>query len=102
MPPKKHAVKGEPDFHFISDEKLKSFMDLTQQMIFSYKRYDKEKTKVLEEILKDLSWEDADRLSRSAIEELERQEKEGRSPDSPTPMLKKVPKVRKSPAKRKI
>lgn len=100
MPPKKYALKGEPDFHNISDDRLKSFMDLTQQMIFAYKHHDTEKTKVLEEIWKDLSWEDADRRARSAHEELNKQGV--KEVVDPAPLLKKVPKVRKSPAKRKI
>lgn len=102
MPPKKYAIKGEPDFHYISDERLKSFLDLIQQMIFAYKYHDKEKHEVLCAIWKDLSCEDADRLARSAIEELERQEREEKEGVKPAPLLKKVPKVRKSPAKRKI
>jgi len=100
MPPKKYALKGEPDFHNINDERLKSFMDLIQQMIFAYKIHDKDKVRVLEEIWKELSIEDADRCARSAVEELERQEREENEEVKPAPLLKKVPKVRKSPAKR--
>ena len=90
MPPKRrYAVKGEPDFHAISDERLKSFLDYTQQMIFSYKGLDDSKVKVLQEIWKDLSVEHTSRLcSMPEVKE------------SPAPMLKKVPKIRKSPAKR--
>lgn len=98
MPPKKYAIKGEPDFHNISDEKLKSFLDLAQQMIFAYKYHDAEKTEVLKSIWKDLSNEHTDRLCRSACEAIDK----GESSGTPAPMLKKVPKVRKSPAKRKI
>lgn len=95
MPPKKYAVKGEPDFHNVSDEKLKSFLDLTQQMIFAYTHYDDDKVKVLKSIWKDLNEEDSERQSNSACEALD-------DAETPVPMLKKVPKVRKSPAKRRI
>lgn len=91
MPPKKYALKGEPDFHTISDERLKSFLDCAQQMIFAYKGHDDEKVKVLQEIWKDLSVEHTERL--------------GNMPEvvqKPASLLKKVPKMRKSPAKRKI
>lgn len=89
MPPKKYALKGEPDFHTIGDERLKSFLDCAQQMIFCYKGHDDEKVKVLESIWKDLSVEHTERLCN--MPEVKA---------SPTPMLKKVPKIRKSPAKR--
>lgn len=102
MPPKKYAVKGEPDFHNINDERLRSYMDSIQQMMFAYKYHDAEKVKVLEDIWKELSWEDADRRARSAVEELERQEREEKEGVKPAPLLKKAPKMRKSPAKRKI
>ena len=96
MPPKKYAVKGEPDFHNISDEKLKSFLDLIQQMIFSYSLYDEEKTKVLESVWKDLSNEKVERYVVSISESIDRDE------GSPSSVLRISPKVRKSPAKRKI
>lgn len=89
-----YAIKGKPDFHTISDERLKSYLDLSQQMIFAYKYHDSEKTKVLEQIWKDISVECTDRLAKSAIESIE---KEG----SPATIMKKVPKIRKSPAKRR-
>ena len=96
MPPKKYAVKGEPDFHNISDEKLKSFLDLIQQMIFSYSLYDEEKTKVLESVWKDLSNEKVERYAVSISESIDRDE------GSLSSVLRIAPKVRKSPAKRKI
>ena len=96
MPPKRHAVKGEPDFHTVSDEKLKSFLDLTQSLIFSYENVDEGKVKVLEEIWKDLSCENTDRLANSSVAEQEV------SSGTPAHLLKKVPKIRKSPVKRNI
>lgn len=95
MPPKKYALKGEPDFHTISDERLKGFLDLAQQMIFAYKYHDKDKTKVLEEIWHDLSCEHVDRVAASAIEELSKQEES-------VATVKKVPKLRRSPVNRRI
>lgn len=91
VPPKKYALKGEPDFHHIGDERVKSFMDLTQELIFVYKGYSDEKVTVLQEIWKDLSVEHTERLC--SMPEVHR---------TPAPLLGKVPKVRKSPAKRKI
>lgn len=87
MPPKKYALKGEPDFHKLSDEKVKSFMDFSQQMIYAYKGHDDSKVKVLQEIWKDLSVEHTSRIAN--MPEV-----------SPAPALRKVPKIRKSPAKR--
>ena len=87
MPPKKYALKGEPDFHNLSDERVKSFLDLTQQMIFVYKHHDAEKVKVLESIWKDLSVEHTSRIAN--MPEVQK-----------SSVLKKVPKIRKSPAKR--
>ena len=98
MPPKKYAIKGEPDFHTISDDKLKSFLDLTQQMIFAYNHHDDAKVEVLKSIWKDMSNEHTDRLCRSAKEAIDK----GLDVEKPASLLKKVPKVRKSPAKRKI
>ena len=96
MPPKRHAEKGKPDFHNISDEKLKSFLDLTQHLIFAYNRHDDAKVEVLSSIWKDLSAEDSDRLAQSASKAIDKHRDE-----VGTTMLKS-PKVRKSPAKRKI
>lgn len=94
MPPKKFALKGEPDFHNLSDEKVKSFLDLTQQMIFAYKGHN-DKVKVLQEIWKDLNVEGTERLIVSS-------EKAGSVVKAPAPMIRKAPKLHKSPAKRKI
>lgn len=91
MPPKKYALKGEPDFHTLSDDRVKSFVDLTQQLIFCYKHFDLEKTKVLQEIWKDLSVEHTSRLANKP-----------EVVSTPAPMLGKAPKLRRSPAKRKI
>lgn len=96
MPPKKYAIKGEPDFHTISDERLKQFLDLAQQMIFAYKYHDKEKCEVLQAIYHDLMCEDVDRLADSAIAELSRQEKQESA------IVRKTPKLRRSPVNRKI
>ena len=91
MPPKKYAIKGEPDFHSLSDEKVKSFMDLSQKLIFVYKGHDDDKVKVLQEIWKDLSVEHTSRLCKMP-----------EVVSTPAPMIGKAPKLRKSPVKRKI
>ena len=69
-------MKGLPDFTTLSDERVKEFLDLAQQMIFAYKYCDEEKTRVLTEIWKQLSDEHTDRLCASACAELDHQEKE--------------------------
>ena len=94
----RYAVKGKPDFHNVNDERLKSFMDLTQQLIFAYNQIDKEKVSVLKEIWKDLSNENTDRVVTSATKAIEKEPEETEVPK----LLKKVPKLRKSPANRKI
>lgn len=76
MPPKKVPIKGEPDFTNISDDVLKGFLDLTQQLIFSYKNCDEEKTRVLRDIRKQMSDEYTDRISASAIASIERREEQ--------------------------
>lgn len=94
MPPKRVPIKGEPDFTTISDERLKGFIDLTQQMVFAYKYCDKEKTRVMKEIWKHLSDEQTDRLYSSAIAELDCQEKEEQ--ESPIkPPLHKIKTVKR-------
>lgn len=93
MPPKKFALVGEPDFHNLSDEKLKSFLDMTQQLIFAYNGYDDGKVKALSSIWKDLSVENTARICN-------RPDKSPSVRTTPGSLLKKVPKIRKSPAKR--
>lgn len=85
MPKKKYAIKGEPDFHNLSDARVKDYLDLTQQLIFCYQGVDDSKVQVLKSIWKDLSDESIDRRCNS--------------PEVPaTPMMRKVPKIRRSPA----
>ena len=94
MPPKRVPIKGEPDFTTVSDERLKGFIDLAQQMIFSYKYCDEEKTRVMKDIWKQLSDEQVDRRCSSAIVELDRQEKEEQ--ESPIkPSLHKIKTVKR-------
>lgn len=80
MPPKRVPIKGEPDFTTISDERLHGFIDLAQQMIFAYKYCDEEKTRVLQDIWKQCSNEETERICASAIASLERQEREEKAP----------------------
>lgn len=56
-------MKGKPDFSFISDERLKGYIDLAQQMIFSYEQCDEEKTRVMKEVWKQMSDEYSDRMA---------------------------------------
>lgn len=90
MPPKRVPIKGEPDFTTISDERLKGFIDLAQQMIFAYKYCDEEKTRVMRDIWKQMSDEHTERLCASAIAELDRQEQESES----KPVMRKIKTVK--------
>ena len=80
MPPKRVPLKGEPDFTHVSDEVLKEFLDLTQQMIFVYQMCDSEKTLVMKEVWKQLNDEYADRLHTLVSEDFDRQSSECVSP----------------------
>ena len=61
-------MKGKPDFSAISDLKLKEYIDLAQQMIFSYQYCDEEKSRVMREVWKQMSDEYADRVCNAPIE----------------------------------
>lgn len=62
MPPKKYAIKGEPDFHTVSDKQLEDYLEFAQQLIHAYKYESPEKAKVLEQVWKDISNEKVDRI----------------------------------------
>lgn len=85
-------VKGKPDFSIFNDERVKSFEDFIQQMIYAYKYCSPEKTAVLEEIWKDLSIECANRVGKNTHKTTKSAEKDSSS-------LRKAPKLRKSPMK---
>lgn len=87
MPRKKYALKGEPDFHNLSDAQVKDYLDMTQQFIFCYQGVDDSKVQVLKSIWKDLSDESVDRLSSSPVKEV------------PATIMRKKPVVRRSPLK---
>lgn len=92
MPRPKYAIKGQVNFHNVSDEKLKGYLDLIQSLIFEYKdAEDYEKVNVLNRIWKDLASEDTRRLVDSPEVVVK-----------PVGMLGKVPKMKKSPVKRRI
>ena len=67
-------MKGLPDFTSLSDEKVKEYVELAQQMIFAYEHCDAEKTRVLTEIWKQLSDEHTDRLCALAHKKSESKE----------------------------
>ena len=58
-------MKGSPDFTHISDERLKGYIDLAQEMIFAYQYCDEEKTRVMTEVWKQMSDEYTDRLAQA-------------------------------------
>ena len=66
-------MKGEPDFSNISDEKLRGYIDLAQQMIFTYEQCDSEKTRVMKEVWKQMSDEFTDRLCKAPFIEPEKE-----------------------------
>lgn len=88
MPKKRIPIAGQPNFTFITDEALKGYVDLAQQMIFAYQNCDKEKVRVLKEIWKELSDEHTERYCAEAIADIEKQEKEEQNP--PKPLVHKV------------
>ena len=88
-------LKGQPDFTTISDDRLKGFLDLAQQMIFAYKYCDEEKTRILTAIWKELSIEHTDRICKSACEELERQSKEPKEEEVVPPTVHKIKMVKR-------
>ena len=88
-------MKGLPDFSTLSDERVKEYLDLAQQMIFAYKYCDEEKTRVLTEIWKQLSDEHTDRLCASACAELDRQEKESKEREVVPPAVHKIKMVKR-------
>ena len=73
MSQKRVPIKGEPDFTNISNERLRGYADLIEQMIFSYKGVSDEKVRVLKDISKELSAEKTNRLCESANTMLEKQ-----------------------------
>ena len=74
MSPKRVPIKGEPNFTNISDERLREFVDLAQQMIFVYEDCDSEKTRVLKEVWKQMSVEHTSRLSERTMRKLDSQD----------------------------
>lgn len=69
MSQKRTPIKGQPDFTTLSDEKVKEYRDLAQQMIFAYKYCDEEKTRVMTDIWKQMSDEYTDRLCNAPFVE---------------------------------
>ena len=84
MSQKRTPIKGCPDFTTISDEKLKRFIDLSQQLMFSYKQCDEEVVSVMKRVWKQLSAEYADRVSASAIKEISQEV------EFPKPIVRKI------------
>ena len=76
----KTPIRGEPDFTAISNEMLKGFIELSQQMIFVYRGCDEEKTRVMKEVWKQMSDEYSDRLHSLTVEDLSKQTHEQDSP----------------------
>lgn len=54
-------MKGKPDFHSVSDSKLKLYLEVAQQMIFTYNEFEDKKA-LMKEVWKDISDELVDRI----------------------------------------
>lgn len=61
-------IKGKPDFSSITDDKLVSYLEVVQSMIFAYQNCDEEAITVLHKLWKQLSEEQADRQLNSINE----------------------------------
>lgn len=71
MPPRKYALAGEPDFHNLSDQKMRDYEKLIQDMLFAYpKRFYPEQYSVLSSVWHEVSCENTRRLAESAIAEI--------------------------------
>lgn len=88
--PKRTPIKGEPDFTSLSDETLKRFLELAQQMIFAYQQCDEEKTRVMKEVWKQISDEYSDRLHVLAVDDLSKQ-----TPEKDIPVVHKIKMVKR-------
>lgn len=94
MPKRRIPLKGRP-FSGLSDEKLKSYLDMFQDFIHCFKYEDKHKEQVVQEIWKMLADEDVDRWNdREPILEkpVSYQEK---SEITTAPRIKKRPLIKK-------
>lgn len=60
-------LKGQPHFHYFKDEDIKPALDVVQELIFCYKHCDKEVTKTLQKIHKELHKHYSDRLEQDKI-----------------------------------
>lgn len=55
-------IKGEVNFTFMTDEQIRTYTELIQNMIFAYKGVDEEKYSTLKQVWKDLTAENCKRL----------------------------------------
>ena len=73
--PRITPLKGEPDFTGLTDSELKEGKDLIQSLIFAYKYCDKEVTKTLQKVHKQISDNLTERLTYDTINVLNEQTK---------------------------
>lgn len=73
--PRKTPLKGEPDFTSLNDSELKEGKDLIQSLIFAYKYCDKEVTKTLQKVHKQISDNLTERLTYDTMSALSEQTK---------------------------
>ena len=62
-------LKGKPNFSSVSNERMRDYLDLVQQLIFSYEHCDVDKARVLTEIWHELSEECTERLCNAPFVE---------------------------------
>ena len=85
--PRRTPLKGEPDFTNLNDEKMREYRDLIQSLIFSYKYCDKEVTKTLQKVHKQISENLTERLAYDTMNVLSEQTE---SPKEEKELVKKT------------
>ena len=71
--PRKVPIKGEPDFTAISDDRMREYKDLAQDMIFAYKYCDEKVAEAFKRAYKQISDNLTDRISYDTITSLSEQ-----------------------------
>ena len=71
--PRKTPLKGEPNFTSVSDDRMREYKDLVQQLIFAYEYCDKEITVAMKKAYKHISDNLTDRLTYDTMTALSKQ-----------------------------
>ena len=73
--PRRTPLKGEPDFTILSDEKLKMYIDMAQNMVSAYRDCDKDITLAFQKAHKQMSDNFTKRINYDTIS-VDEEEKE--------------------------